>query len=45
LLQIVTGAPLSTLKTVQDPNPVSSSILLASGEAGTMAFRLHHDQL
>ena len=45
LLQIVTGAPMSTLKTVQDPDPVSSSILLASGEAGTMAFRLHHDQL
>ncbi|WP_405973268.1 WD40 repeat domain-containing protein [Streptomyces sp. NBC_00988] len=45
LLRIVTGAPLRTLKTVQDPDGAASSILLASGEAGTMAFRLHHDQL
>ncbi|MFE0355891.1 WD40 repeat domain-containing protein [Streptomyces nigra] len=45
LLRIVTGAPLRTLKTVPDPDGAASSILLASGEAGTMAFRLHHDQL
>ncbi|MFD8812361.1 WD40 repeat domain-containing protein [Streptomyces sp. NPDC059627] len=45
LLRIVTGAPLRTLKTVQDPDGAASSILLASGEAGTMAFRLHHEQL
>ncbi|MFK4147067.1 WD40 repeat domain-containing protein [Streptomyces sp. NPDC004065] len=45
LLRIVTGAPLRTLKTVSDPDGAASSILLASGEAGTMAFRLHHDQL
>ncbi|MGW4105185.1 WD40 repeat domain-containing protein [Streptomyces sp. NPDC004976] len=45
LLRIVTGAPLRTLKTVPDPDGAASSVLLASGEAGTMAFRLHHDQL
>lgn len=44
LLRIVTGAPLRTLKTVKEPTG-ASSILLASGEAGAMAFRLHHDQL
>lgn len=45
LLQIVTGSPIETLKAVQDRNQVTSSILLASGEAGAMAFRLQHDQL
>jgi WD40 repeat protein len=45
LLRIVTGAPLRALKTVHDPDGAPSSTLLASGEAGTMAFRLHHDQL
>ncbi|MFE7077376.1 WD40 repeat domain-containing protein [Streptomyces sp. NPDC057620] len=45
LLQIITGSPVKTLKTVQDPNESGSSILLASGEAGSMAFRLHHGQL
>ncbi|MER6738138.1 WD40 repeat domain-containing protein [Streptomyces puniciscabiei] len=45
LLQIVTGSPIRSLKTVQDPRDVASSILLAAGEAGTMAFRLHHNQL
>ncbi|MFJ2704801.1 WD40 repeat domain-containing protein [Streptomyces sp. NPDC087428] len=42
LLQIVTGSPIVNLKTVQDPHQVASSILLASGEAGSMALRLHH---
>ncbi|MEV0125268.1 hypothetical protein AB0I16_27650 [Streptomyces sp. NPDC050703] len=45
LLQLVTGSPVETLKTVQDPQRVDSSILLVSGEAGSMAFRLHHDRL
>lgn len=45
LLQIVTGSPVESLKTVQDIDEVSSSILLASGEAGPMAFRLHHNLL
>ncbi|WP_409239445.1 hypothetical protein [Streptomyces sp. PA5.6] len=45
LLQLVTGSPIEVLKTVQDPHQDASSILLASGEAGSMAFRLHHHQL
>ncbi|MFF7976748.1 WD40 repeat domain-containing protein [Streptomyces sp. NPDC007905] len=45
LLQIVTGSPIRSLKTVQDPHDAASSIMLASGEAGTMAFRLQHDRL
>ncbi|MEU5397509.1 WD40 repeat domain-containing protein [Streptomyces tibetensis] len=45
LLQVVTGSPIRSLKTVQDPRDVTSSILLAAGEAGTMAFRLHHNRL
>ncbi|MGW2707098.1 WD40 repeat domain-containing protein [Streptomyces sp. NPDC001340] len=45
LLQIVTGSPVRSLKTVQDPHDVASSILLAAGEAGTKAFRLHHNRL
>ncbi|RNL74226.1 WD40 repeat domain-containing protein [Streptomyces sp. I6] len=45
LLQIVTGSPVCSLKTVQDPRDVATSILLASGEAGTMALRLHHNRL
>ncbi|MFD9541389.1 benzoate transporter [Streptomyces sp. NPDC060022] len=45
LLQIVTGSPVRTLKSVPDPLSEESSVLLASGEAGTMTFRLHHDRL
>ncbi|MFH8699037.1 WD40 repeat domain-containing protein [Streptomyces chartreusis] len=45
LLQIVTGSPIHSLKTVQDPGDAASSILLAAGEAGTTAFRLHHNRL
>ncbi|MFE6891957.1 WD40 repeat domain-containing protein [Streptomyces sp. NPDC057694] len=45
LLQIVTGSPVTSLKTVQDSGDASSSILLASGEAGPSAVRLHHDLL
>ncbi|MFE3928033.1 WD40 repeat domain-containing protein [Streptomyces sp. YIM B13508] len=45
LLSIVTGSPIRSLKTVQDPDRDASSILLASGEAGTMAFRLDREQL
>ncbi|MFC1228798.1 WD40 repeat domain-containing protein [Streptomyces sp. Sce081] len=45
LLQVVTGSPIHSLKAVQDPREVESSILLAAGEAGTMAFRLHHNRL
>ncbi|KAF3470035.1 WD40 repeat domain-containing protein [Streptomyces sp. Tu 3180] len=45
LLSIVTGSPIRSLKTVQDPDRDASSILLASGEAGTMAFHLDREQL
>ncbi|MBD9730910.1 hypothetical protein IGX29_03570 [Streptomyces sp. H28] len=45
LLRIATGSPVHTLKAVQGPRDVESSVLLAAGEAGTMAFRLHHDRL
>ncbi|MGW2077131.1 WD40 repeat domain-containing protein [Streptomyces sp. NPDC001939] len=45
LLQIVTGSPIASLKTVQDTGEATSSILLASGEAGPMAVRLHHNLL
>ncbi|MFE7626335.1 WD40 repeat domain-containing protein [Streptomyces sp. NPDC057509] len=45
LLQIVTGSPITSLKTVQDTDDGTSSILLASGEAGPMAVRLHHNLL
>ncbi|MFH8739166.1 WD40 repeat domain-containing protein [Streptomyces sp. NPDC017964] len=45
LLQIVTGSPIASLKTVQDTDEATSSILLASGVAGPMAVRLHHNLL
>lgn len=45
LLRIATGSPVHTLKAVQGPRDVESSVLLAAGEAGTVAFRLHHDRL
>ncbi|MFD9097797.1 WD40 repeat domain-containing protein [Streptomyces collinus] len=45
LLHIVTGSPTRSLKSVQNPHDTAASILLASGEAGTMAFQLLHDWL
>ncbi|KMS86695.1 hypothetical protein ACZ91_35370 [Streptomyces regensis] len=45
LLHIVTGSPIRSLQSVHDASRDDSSILLASGEAGTIVLRLHHDRL
>ncbi|WP_097870146.1 WD40 repeat domain-containing protein [Streptomyces sp. rh34] len=45
LLQIVTGHPVSALRTAPQPEGEPSTVLLATAEAGTMIFRVHHDRL
>lgn len=45
LLQIVTGHAVSALRTAPQPGGEPSTVLLATGEAGTMIFRVHHDRL
>ncbi|MEU6952731.1 WD40 repeat domain-containing protein [Streptomyces sp. NPDC045714] len=45
LLRIVTGHPVSALRTAPQPEGEPSTVLLATGEAGTMIFRVHHDRL
>ncbi|PVC81241.1 benzoate transporter [Streptomyces sp. CS131] len=45
LLQIVTGHPVTALRVAPQPEGELSTVLLATGEAGTMIFRIHHDRL
>ncbi|MFF9819058.1 WD40 repeat domain-containing protein [Streptomyces sp. NPDC014006] len=45
LLQIVTGETITALKSVGDRQSTDASLLLATGEAGTSVFRLHHDRI
>lgn len=46
LLQIVIGYPVNALRVApHQPNSEPSTVLLATGEAGTMIFRIHHDRL
>ncbi|MFD5901357.1 WD40 repeat domain-containing protein [Streptomyces microflavus] len=45
LLQIVTGHPVNALRVAPEPAGEPSTVLLATGEAGTMIFRIHHDRL
>ncbi|WP_285564986.1 benzoate transporter [Streptomyces sp. RTGN2] len=45
LLQIVTGYRVNALRTAPQRPGESSTVLLATGEAGTMIFRIHHDRL
>lgn len=45
LLQIITGHPVAALRVAPQPEAEPSTVLLATGEAGTMIFRVHHDRL
>ncbi|MEU9089805.1 benzoate transporter [Streptomyces sp. NPDC048428] len=45
LLQIVTGYRVHALRTAPQQPGEPSTVLLATGEAGTMIFRIHHDRL
>lgn len=45
LLQIVTGYRVNALRTAPQQPGEPSTVLLATGEAGTMIFRIHHDRL
>ncbi|MFE5406630.1 WD40 repeat domain-containing protein [Streptomyces sp. NPDC056580] len=44
-LQILTGETITSLKSVRDRQSTDASLLLATGEAGTTVFRLHHDRI
>ncbi|MFE3716455.1 WD40 repeat domain-containing protein [Streptomyces cyaneofuscatus] len=45
LLQIVTGHHVNALRVAPGAESEPSTVLLATGEAGTLIFRIHHDRL